>query len=145
MILRFFLCIPASATDAAAVNPNGINTLLANGWITLFINGNPVLSNEPRILPRNLPNCTILDNWVFDSLILTDELCAKALWRFLTCLSVNNNLCGRLVSTSQLNNLKALYLNYCTELFYIDIMLHKIKLLYNTFTIPSQFFVKSPK
>ena len=102
MILRFFLCIPASATDAAAVNPNGINTLLANGWITLFINGNPVLSNEPRSLPRNLPNCTILDNWVFDSLILTDELCAKALWRFLTCLSVNNNLCGRLVSTSQL-------------------------------------------
>ena len=26
-----FLCIPASAVDAAAVNPNGIKTLSANG------------------------------------------------------------------------------------------------------------------
>ena len=26
-----FLCIPASTADAAAVNPNGIKTLLANG------------------------------------------------------------------------------------------------------------------
>ena len=26
---NIFLCIPASAADAAAVNPNGINTLLA--------------------------------------------------------------------------------------------------------------------
>ena len=30
-ILLFFLCIPASTADAAAVNPNGIKTLLANG------------------------------------------------------------------------------------------------------------------
>ena len=30
-----FLCIPASAADAAAVSPKGINTLLANGVITL--------------------------------------------------------------------------------------------------------------
>ena len=28
---KIFLCIPASATDAAAGNPNGIKTLLANG------------------------------------------------------------------------------------------------------------------
>ena len=28
---KIFLCIPASAADAAAVNPNGIKTLLANG------------------------------------------------------------------------------------------------------------------
>ena len=27
---NIFLCIPASAADAAAVNPNGIRTLLAN-------------------------------------------------------------------------------------------------------------------
>ena len=31
-----FLCIPASAADAAAVSPKGINTLLANGVITFF-------------------------------------------------------------------------------------------------------------
>ena len=32
-----FLCIPASAAAAAAVNPKGINTLLANGLITFLI------------------------------------------------------------------------------------------------------------
>ena len=60
-ILRFFLCIPASATDAAAVNPKGIKTFLANGSITFFISGNPVFSNGQRILPRNPPYCIILD------------------------------------------------------------------------------------
>ena len=39
---NIFLCIPASAADATAVNPKGINTLLANGVITFFINSNPV-------------------------------------------------------------------------------------------------------
>ena len=34
---NIFLCIPASAADAAAVNPKGIKTLLANGLITFFI------------------------------------------------------------------------------------------------------------
>ena len=29
--LIFFLCIPASDTDAAVVNPKGIKKLLANG------------------------------------------------------------------------------------------------------------------
>ena len=34
---KMFLCIPASAADAASVNHNGIKTLLANGLITIFI------------------------------------------------------------------------------------------------------------
>ena len=33
---KIFLCIPASAADAAAVNPNGIKRLLANSLITLL-------------------------------------------------------------------------------------------------------------
>ena len=37
---KIFLCIPASAAVAAAVNLKGIKTLLANGLITFFINGN---------------------------------------------------------------------------------------------------------
>ena len=45
LILRFFLCIPESAADAAAVNPKRIKTLLANGLITFFNSGNPVFSN----------------------------------------------------------------------------------------------------
>ena len=36
---KIFLCIPASAADAAAVNPKGF------GLITFFINGNPDLSS----------------------------------------------------------------------------------------------------
>ena len=70
---KIFLCIPASAADAAAVNPKGIKTLLANGLITFFINGNPVFSNGPRSLPRNPPDCIILDIWVFDNLVSVDK------------------------------------------------------------------------
>ena len=51
---NIFLCVPASAADAAPVNPRGIETLLANGLITFFINVNPVFSNGPSNLPRNL-------------------------------------------------------------------------------------------
>ena len=61
-ILGIFLCIPASAADAAAVNPNGTKTLLANGLITLFIRGSPVHSNGPKSLPGNPPDRIILDN-----------------------------------------------------------------------------------
>ena len=34
---KIFLCIPASAPDAAAVNPNGIKALLANGLTFLLV------------------------------------------------------------------------------------------------------------
>ena len=90
-ILRFFLCIHASAAGAAAVNPNVTKTLLANGLIRLFISGNPVLSNGPKSLPINPTYCIILDNCVFDNLIAVDVCLAKALRRFATCLSVNNS------------------------------------------------------
>ena len=68
-------------SDAASVNPNGIKELLANGWSTFFINGKPGFSNGLRNLPRNPLDCTILENWLFDSLILGDKLLAKALRR----------------------------------------------------------------
>ena len=51
---KIFLCIPASAVDAAAVYPKEIKTLLGNGLITFFINGNPVFSNGPSNLPKIL-------------------------------------------------------------------------------------------
>ena len=53
---KIFSFIPVSAADAAAVNPNGIKTLLAHGLILFFINGNPVIGNVPNILPRNPPD-----------------------------------------------------------------------------------------
>ena len=84
---KIFLCIPASAD--AAVNPKGIKTLLANGLIRFFNSGNPVFSNGPISLPINPPDCIILDIWVFDKLISVDDLSAKALRRFATCLLVD--------------------------------------------------------
>ena len=42
---KTFSCISVSAVDAAAVNPNGIKTLLANGLITSFVNGNSVFKS----------------------------------------------------------------------------------------------------
>ena len=54
---NIFICIPGFAADAAAVNPEGINALLANGVITFFVNGNPVFNNGPSNLSRNPPDC----------------------------------------------------------------------------------------
>ena len=51
---NIFLCIPASAADAAAVNPKGIKILLANGLTTFFINGNPVLVMDQVIYQKIL-------------------------------------------------------------------------------------------
>ena len=48
---KILLCIPESAADAAAVNPNGTKTLLTTGLIIFFINDNPVFNNEPGSLP----------------------------------------------------------------------------------------------
>ena len=62
LILIVFLSIPASAAAAAAVNPKGIKTLLANGLTTSFLNGNLVFSNGPSNLPKSPPGCIILDN-----------------------------------------------------------------------------------
>ena len=86
---NIFLYIPASAADAAAFNPKGINTLLANGVSTFFINGNPVFNKGPSILPKNTPDCIIFDNSAFENLTSTDELLANALRILETCLSVH--------------------------------------------------------
>ena len=50
------MCIPATAADAAEVNPKGINTLFVNGLITFFINGDPVFNKAPSNLPKNPPD-----------------------------------------------------------------------------------------
>ena len=56
---KLLLCIPASAADATAANPNGVKTHLANGLSTFFIKGTPIVSNGPRSIPRRPPDCTI--------------------------------------------------------------------------------------
>ena len=44
-----------SPADAAAVNPNGFKTLLANDLSTFSIKSKPVINDGPRSLPRNPP------------------------------------------------------------------------------------------
>ena len=87
---------------ATAVNPNGIKTILANGLSTLFIKGKPFFSNGPKSLPRNPTDFPILHNWVFDNFSLAEDLFAKALRNFETCVLVNNNLYGKLFSSLEL-------------------------------------------
>ena len=61
----------------------------------------------------NPPDCNILDNWVFESLILADEPFVKALRIFETCVSVNSNLCGKLISLNQRLKVTSVPFFYC--------------------------------
>ena len=74
---NILLWIAASVADAAAVNPNRIETLLANGLITFPIKCNPVYSNGSKSLHKIQPYCPILCNWVFDNFTLAEELFAQ--------------------------------------------------------------------
>ena len=51
-----------SVADADADNLNGNKTLLANGLSTFPIKGNPVFSDGPKSLPKNLSHCLIFCN-----------------------------------------------------------------------------------
>ena len=73
--------------------------LLVDGLGTFPIKGNPVFSNGPKSPTKNLPNCHILCKWLFDSFILAEELFAKALRSFQTCVLANNKLCEKLFSS----------------------------------------------
>ena len=48
-----FLWIAATISDAAAINPNVMETSLANDVTTFFIKGKPTFINESRTLPKN--------------------------------------------------------------------------------------------
>ena len=56
------ISIATSVTDAAAVNPNGIETLLANGLNTFPIKGNPFSNEGLKSLHKNPPDCPVLCN-----------------------------------------------------------------------------------
>ena len=89
----------AASVAAAAVNPDDIKTLLANGISTCSIKAKPVFSNSSKSLPKNPRDCPILCNWIFDNFTLAEELFAKVLKSLKTCVLVNNNLCGKLFSS----------------------------------------------
>ena len=53
---------------------------------------------------KNPPNCTILDSWVFENLILLDEAFTKALRMLKNFVFVKNNLCGKLCLIIRVTN-----------------------------------------
>ena len=87
----------AVATDVANVNSNGTNTVYANSVNLFFIDGRGTLNSGLRSLPRNPPDCIILDSRIFDNFISFEELFPEALQGSANCLLVNNRLCGKLV------------------------------------------------
>ena len=66
----------------------------SSGLSTFFIKSNLVFSNGSKSLLKNPLDCSILCDWVFDNFILAEELSAKALRSFETCVLVNNSLCA---------------------------------------------------
>ena len=85
---HIFLWIAAFIDNAAAVNPNVIKMLLANGLSTFCIKGSPVFSNDPKRLPKNPPDGPILFKWVFNNFTLAEKLFPKALTSFETCVFI---------------------------------------------------------
>ena len=59
---KYFLMNSYICFCRCGVNPSGIKTLLARGSSAFFIKGNPVSSNGPKRLPKNLLECSILCN-----------------------------------------------------------------------------------
>ena len=55
--------------------------------------------NTSRTL--NPLDCIILDKCVFENSVLVDKLFSKAIKKFDACVSVNNDLCKKLVSSSE--------------------------------------------
>ena len=144
---KIFLWIAASVADAAVVNFNGIQTLLGNDLSIFFIKSSPIFSRKS--LPKNLPDCLILCNWVFHNFKLADELFAKALQNLETFVLFNYNFCRKLFSLLESSslfffpgfNLFSYELNKFTFkvlLYRVILFLYylKVKWIYNTFTGP---------
>ena len=86
------LWIAASVADAAAVNPDGIKTLVANGLSTFPIKDSSVLNSY-----LNINLILIFYAKFFDKFLLAEELFARALRSIGTFVLVNNNLCRKLI------------------------------------------------
>ena len=107
----FFLFIAASVADAAAVRSS-----IPNGLIKDFKNGNPDFNKGIKNF-KNPPFCILVD-CAFDKLIPADVWLVKALRIFPTCLLVNNNLCGKLVSASSAQSYLTIFLKLHQFRFY---------------------------
>ena len=68
----------------------------------LFLTSLDKIFSKTGMSGITLPNWTSLDKWVFENFMLADEPFAKALQISETCVSVNNNLSGKLLSSLEL-------------------------------------------
>ena len=134
-------------------------------WVLMFfnsfkygyraLNGKLTKLSKSVISVKNSPACIILDNRVFENFILVDEPFAKALQMFETCVSVNNVLCGKSVSSLEFLikfdkrfkvtsvpflfsnfNLLSCELDHFTFKCYIESFYIKTKWNHNTLTVP---------
>ena len=71
---NIFFWIAASVEDTTVVDPNDIKMLLANGLSEFPFKGNPDFSNDPKRLPKNPPDSTILCNWSFDDFVFDNQI-----------------------------------------------------------------------
>ena len=95
---------------------------------------------------KNPPNCAILDSWVFDNFILADEFFGKALRSLETCLSVNNNLCEKLVwSLESIINFNEKFKVTSVTLFIPDFNLLSCELDNFTFKLLYWYYIKAKK
>ena len=69
---NIFFWLVASVADSVAFDPNGIKTFLAKSLSKFFIKDKSAVSNGPKSLPKNPPDCPVLCNRVLDGFILAD-------------------------------------------------------------------------
>ena len=100
---EFLLWIPVSAADATAVNPSGIKTFLDNVLSTFKVTELSLVDQEVYqfiLLILFFMDADSFDNFIFENYFINYyKLFSWSLQSFESCLSVNNHLCGRLVST----------------------------------------------
>ena len=94
-------------------NPNGVKALLTIGVSTFPTKGEPLFGNGSRSMPKNFSQFSYFIFILFyfiilfyirnsDNVTLFDELFIKTLRILKACVLVNNNLCGKVVSSTEL-------------------------------------------
>ena len=76
-----------------------IVSLFSSNFSPIFSINFSGFSKGERPKGKKPPNYAILNSCIFDNFVLADELLEKCLQGLDTCLSVNKNLCGKLVSS----------------------------------------------
>ena len=106
MIISFISLFVTVITEPVVYSSLNLSIYLSKKVFPKFlVTSIPFLATLDKTFPkigmpwRTPPNYITLDKWVFGKFILADEPFTKDLRIFETYVSVNNNLCGKLVSS----------------------------------------------